>query len=184
MLAELIIYHGVEINTSQLIADHVGLMDLLVQLLIESIFSERELGQTWTYLLKLLSIVKLVDHATEVIQAKFMFMPTNMEFHNKPAKLMLQRTQIISAVQIFKNARIVLLLLELNLEIKVTVGLSLNIQFGKLLNTVQYLELIRWKLKSIKMDLFHVVLMLMLNCKLIQVVFSPKQNSYLWLTTK
>jgi hypothetical protein len=70
-------------------------------------------------------------------------MPTNMEFHNKPVKLMLPRTQIISAVQIFKNARIVLLLLELNLEIKVTVGLSLNIQFGKLLNTVQYLELIR-----------------------------------------
>jgi hypothetical protein len=34
------------------------------------------------------------------------------------------------------------------------------------------------------MDLFHVVLMLMLNYKLIQVVFSPKQNSYLRLTTK
>jgi hypothetical protein len=44
-LVVLIISHGVEINISQLIVDHVGLMDLPALLLIELTLLEREHGQ-------------------------------------------------------------------------------------------------------------------------------------------
>lgn len=45
-LVESTIYHGAEINTFHNIVDHVGLMDLLAQLLTELILLETELGQT------------------------------------------------------------------------------------------------------------------------------------------
>jgi hypothetical protein len=45
MLMEPIGYHGLEINISQLIVEVVGLMELPVQLLIELILPEIELGQ-------------------------------------------------------------------------------------------------------------------------------------------
>jgi hypothetical protein len=44
ILAESIISHGVEINISQLIVDHAGLMDQPAQLPIELTFLETEPG--------------------------------------------------------------------------------------------------------------------------------------------
>jgi hypothetical protein len=44
-LVVLTIFHGAEINIFQLIADHVGLMDQLVRLLIESTLPEKNLAR-------------------------------------------------------------------------------------------------------------------------------------------
>lgn len=77
----------------------------------------------------------------EEIQAKFMYMLTDMVSQNKHVKHMLLRTLIILVALIFKNVKTALHLQEQNQEIKEIVGLSLNIQCGKLLNMEKFQEL-------------------------------------------
>jgi hypothetical protein len=80
---------------------------------------------------KLLSTVKQVDLAMEVIQEKFMLMLIDMVFQNKLVKHISLKTLIISVALTFKNAKIVHHLQEQNQETKETVGLNQNIQSGK-----------------------------------------------------
>jgi hypothetical protein len=129
---------GLEISTSLLIVVAVGLMELLVQLLIELILLEIELGQILLCHLKSLSTAKLEEAATEETQERFTPMLTKTVFQKKLAKHMLPKIPISSAVQTFKNAKTAHHHPELNPETKETVGLSQNIQFGKLLNTVEF----------------------------------------------
>ena len=81
-----------------------------------------------------------------------------MDFLKKLAKLTKPRTQLILAVQIFKNVKIVK-----DLTKMLNAGLKRNILFGKWLNLVQFQELIKWKLKYTKEDQFHVELKQQLN---------------------
>lgn len=67
----------------------------------------------------------------EEIQEEFMPMLNHMVFHKKLVKHILPKIQITLLVQTFKNVKTVLLQKDLNLEIKETVGLNPNIQFGK-----------------------------------------------------
>lgn len=59
----------------------------------------------------------------------------------KPVRLILPRILNNSVAQISKNAKTVPLQLEPNQETRVTAGLNLNIQYGKLMNTEPYQEL-------------------------------------------
>lgn len=65
----------------------------------------------------------------EAILKKSMSMPIKMVFQKKHAKLILLRIQLNSAVQIFKNVKIVQALIKMQ-----NVGHKRIIQSGKLLN--------------------------------------------------
>jgi hypothetical protein len=86
---------------------------------------------------------KLEEAVTEEIQEKYMYMLIKTVFQKKLVKHTSPKIQISSAAQTSKNVKIVLLLPELSQEIKEIVGLKLNIQSGKLLNTVKLQVLIK-----------------------------------------
>lgn len=128
---ELIIFHGLKINTFQLIVVAAGLKEQQVQLLIESTLQEIELGQMFLYLHKLLLIAKLEEAAMVVTLEEFMLLQRQMVFHKKAVKTIWPKIQHNSAVQQFKNAKIVDIQKDKNQEIKVTVGQLQNTQSGK-----------------------------------------------------
>jgi hypothetical protein len=141
MFLALIMFHGAKINIFQLIVVLAGLKELLAQLLIESISSEIEHGLISPFHHKLSLTAKPEEVVMVVTLEAYMLLLNQMVSLRKAAKIILLRILIISVALPSKNAWIALILKVKSQEIKETVGLLLNIPFGKLPNTVVSQEL-------------------------------------------
>ena len=103
---------------------HVGLRGLPVQLLIELILPEIELGLILPFLPRSSSIARLEVVATEVTLRRCISLPRTMEFLNKVVRIIWLKTLKNSVVQISKNV-------ETAQNSEVDVGLLLVIPSGK-----------------------------------------------------
>jgi len=131
MLIELIIFHGLKINTFLYIVEVAGLKEQPVLLPTESTSLEIELGLISLYHLKLSLTVKQEVAVMEAIQEVFMLMPKQMVFLNRVVKIIWLKILINSHALLFKDAKTALTLKVKSQETKATVGLLLATQFGK-----------------------------------------------------
>ena len=132
----LIIYQLIEIKMHLFIVVVVGFQLGLVRFRIGLILRKIGVGLILFFLLNSLLIVKLVVHAKEEILLVYINqLHIQKEFLNKLVKLMHLKILIYQLVLIFKNVKIVVEL--------IIVELSIDIQFGKQFNMDLFKELIR-----------------------------------------
>jgi hypothetical protein len=134
MSMELTISLGVKINISLYTVEAAGLKEPPALLLIESTSPETELGLMFHFHLKSSSTAKLEVAVTEETLEESTHSPKPTEFLKKAAKTTWLKILTNSHALLFKNVKIALILKVRNQETKVTVGLLLVIQFGKLLS--------------------------------------------------
>jgi len=93
-----------EINTSHNTVVHAGLMELLQQLLIESILRETTAGHNWLWVHKLLLTAKPEEIAKEEIQLEFINSVTKSVSPRNPARTTRPKTQRTQPAVPFNNA--------------------------------------------------------------------------------